>query len=161
MSFYTDVIQNSPAFNSTIRISDPALLEPKTRAAVQTIVDQAQSLYGIRLVIFETYRSQARQTMLFQQHQTQLKVVGVHHYGLACDLVKEVGGDLTWKGDYSFLAQLARTNDLISGADWGYPARPHNFVDADHVQRCPISRQAALFAGTWYPGDDYDPYSDL
>jgi hypothetical protein len=28
-----------------------------------------------------------------------------------------------------------------------------------HVQRGTVARQRTLFAGTWYPADDYDPYA--
>jgi hypothetical protein len=33
-------------------------------------------------MIFETYRSQERQQVLFEQGATQLRTVGVHHHGL-------------------------------------------------------------------------------
>ena len=42
------------------------------------------------------------------QTATQLKTVGVHHYGLACDLVKDIGGSASWKVDFSFLGKLAK-----------------------------------------------------
>jgi LAS superfamily LD-carboxypeptidase LdcB len=63
---------------------------------------------GIKLMAFETFRSQVRQTKLFQQKATKLKKVGVHHYGLACDLVKDVAGQPSWKGDFKFLGKLAK-----------------------------------------------------
>lgn len=63
-NFYTDVIQQDPRFNSTTRVADPALLEPTMRQLVQQIIDSADQM-GISLMIFETYRSQARQQELF------------------------------------------------------------------------------------------------
>jgi hypothetical protein len=158
-NFYTDMIQKDPRFNSTTRVSDPALLEPTMRQLVQQIIDSAQQM-GISLMIFETYRSQARQQELFNNGATKLRTVGVHAYGLACDIVKVVGGDPSWKGDFSFLGQLAHASGLIWGGDWGDPDISHSFVDLVHVQRCTIARQPTLFAGTWYPEDDYNPYSD-
>jgi hypothetical protein len=86
-SFYTNVIMNDPRFNSTKRIADPELLEPVTRDLVQAIITDA-AVNGLKLMIFETYRSQARQIALFNQGATKLKQVGVHHFGLACDLVR-------------------------------------------------------------------------
>jgi hypothetical protein len=80
---------------------------------------------------------------------------------LACDLVKDVSGQPSWKGDFSFLAALAKSHNLIWGGDWGTPNQPHSFRDYDHVQRCSIGRQAALFRGDWYPDDNYHPYADL
>jgi len=158
-NFFTDVISQDGRINSTLRIDDPLLLEPFTRALVQGIVTQSIAM-GIQVMIFETYRSQARQQELFDQGATQLKTVGVHHYGLACDIVKVVGGGPSWKGDFSFLGALAHSAGLIWGGDWGNPQMPHSFVDSVHVQRCTVARQPQLFAGTWYPDDTYNPYQD-
>jgi hypothetical protein len=159
-NFYTDVIMNDAPLHSTSVIADLALLEPATRAAVQGIIADAAA-HGIALMVYETYRSQERQQALFNQGATKLRTVGVHHYGLACDIVKEVGGQPSWKGDFSFLAGLAKTHGLIWGGDWGTPNQPHSFRDDDHVQRCSLTRQAALFRGDWYPDASYNPYSDL
>lgn len=157
-NFYTDVIQRDGRFHSAERIDDLGLLEPGTRAQVESIVAEARQLYGIDLMVFETYRSTERQEALYAQGATKLKKVGVHHYGLACDLVKSVNGQPSWKGDFSFLGQLARRHGLIWGGDWGTPGTKPGFVDDDHVQRCTVGRQASLFAGSWYPDADYDPY---
>ena len=102
----------------------------------------------------------ARQQALSTNGASELKKIGVHHYGLACDIVRDVGGEPSWKGDWEFLGRLARANGMVWGGDWGKPGVPHSFVDAVHVQRCTVARQAALFAGTWYPDDAYDPYAD-
>ena len=156
-NFFLDVIKADPRFNSTNKVDDVALLEPKTRASVAAIIDDARA-HGIELMVFETYRSQTRQQQLFDQGATTLKLVGVHHYGLACDLVKNVGGSPSWKGDFSLLGVLARSHGLIWGGDWGNPNIKHTFIDADHVQRCSPADQAKLFNGTWYPDDSYNPY---
>jgi hypothetical protein len=58
---------------------------------------------------------------------------------------------------FSLQARQKTQNDL--GGDWGSPGARHKFVDSVHVQRCAIPRQKALFAGIWYPGEDYDPYA--
>lgn len=158
-NFYTDVISQDARFKTTNRVADPNLLEPGTRRLVQAIIDAANA-QGIALMIFETYRSEDRQLALFNQGASTLKTVGVHHYGLACDLVKNISGEPSWKGDFSFLGKLAHANGMIWGGDWGSPDVAHSFVDADHVQRCTLARQNALFAGTWYPDDSYDPYKD-
>ncbi len=158
-TFFTDVIEKDAHFGTTKRVSDPALLEPKTRALVEQIVDSAAKM-GIEVMIFETYRSQQRQQQLFDAGATKLRKVGVHQYGLACDIVRVAAGEPSWKGDFSFLGQLAHSSGLIWGGDWGNPNIKHTFIDAVHVQRCSIARQPALFAGTWYPDDDYNPYTD-
>lgn len=157
-NFFTDVIQKDPRLGSVARVSDPALLEPVTRQAVVAIVGEAKAL-GIDLIIYETFRSQARQSELFANGATKLETVGVHHYGLACDLVKSIGGDPSWKGDFTFLGKLAKKHRLIWGGDWGKPGVPTKFFDGVHVQRVTVARQKQLFAGTWYPDDSYDPWA--
>ena len=158
-NFYTDVISKNSRFNSTNRIDDLALLEPVTRQLVLMIIQQAANM-GFDMMVFETYRSKARQQELFQQGATQLRQVGVHHYGLACDIVKKVNGEPSWKGDFSFVGQLAHSAGLIWGGDWGTPNQHHSFIDQPHVQRCTVARQGDLFAGNWYPDRDYNPYQD-
>src|SRR6266849_9159574 len=157
-NFYTDVISADPRFDSVTRVNDINLLEPITRQAVAAVIADASAM-GIDLMVFETYRSQARQQEPFHQGASKLRVVGVHHYGLACDLVKAVAGEPSWKGDFSFLGKLAHDHRLIWGGDWGDPSVPHTFVDAVHVQRCAVSMQPALFRGSFYPDAQYDPYA--
>ncbi len=160
MSFYTDVIAKDARFNAIARVADMKLLEPFTRAAVESIIGEAK-LLGIELMAFETYRSQSRQQQLFDQKASKLRTVGVHHYGLACDLVKVIGGEPSWKGDFTFLGRLALKYGLVWGGDWGSPEQRHTFIDAVHVQRCAVSQQARLFSGDWYPADNYDPFQML
>ncbi len=150
MSFYIDVIQQDPRFHSTETVRDMDLLDPATRAAVQAIIAGAAQ-QGITLEVTETYRSQERQEQLFAQHVTELQTVGVDHYGLATDFCKIGDGKASWDGDWSFLAPLCAANGMIWGGDWGEPDQTHTFRDYDHVQRCEVSQQPSLFAGTWYP----------
>jgi len=155
-NFYEDVIKNDPRFNSTKAIADMDLLEPSTREGVEGIIADAAAR-GIKLMVFETYRSQDRQQQLFNKGASKLKTVGVHHYGLACDIVKNVNGNPSWDGDFSFLGDLAKEHGLIWGGDWGDPSVKHSFVDPDHVQRCTVKDQTPLFNGEWYPEEGYDP----
>lgn len=149
-NFYADVIRRDSRFNSPERISDPALLEPVTRRKVGAILRDALA-HGVQFCIYETYRSQDRQQRLFEEGVSRLRFVGVHHFGLACDIVFLHAGEPDWKGDFSLLGNLAKAHGLIWGGDWGHPARPTSFPDFDHVQRCTLSEQAALFRGEWYP----------
>jgi len=149
-NFFIDVIQKDIRYHSNARIADLALLEPVTRQAVQNIVRDAAAL-NLPVMVFETYRSQERQALLFAQHATQLQKVGVHHYGLACDLVRLVDGEPSWKASYTFLGMLAHRYNLVWGGDWS------SFIDADHVQRIAVSDQPRLFAGIWYPDPDDGP----
>ncbi len=154
MSFYTDVIQIDKRFHSIDKVEDLGLLEPGTRGAVQSIIKDALQV-GINLVVTETYRSTERQQELFLQGATRLRSVGVHHYGLACDFAKMIGGNISWAGDWSFLRELAEKHGLISGLDWGQPNIKHDWVDPDHVQRCLKADENNLFSGVWYPDSEY------
>lgn len=156
-NFYTDVIEKDPRFHSTDIISDIMLLEPITRAAVLSIIADAK-VHGVDLMVFETYRSDERQLLLFNQGASKLRTVGVHHYGLACDIVKSINGHPSWKGDFSLLGQLAHSHNLIWGGDWGTPSVHHSFIDSDHVQRLSVGKQSELFKGEFYPDDKYNPY---
>ena len=157
-NFYKNTIQKDPRFHSINPVSDLALLEPVTRAAVQGIIVDAKAA-GHNMMVFETYRSQELQAIYFRRGVTQLKTVGVHHYGLAADIVKvDEYGHPSWDGDFSFLGVLAKKHGLISGLDWGHPEREHSFIDPCHVQRVRVEDQGRLFSGDWYPDKSYDPY---
>jgi len=153
-SFYTETIMQSSAFTSAAPYRGLDLLEPVTRDAVGKIVTAAAQA-GVILQVLETFRSVARQEALFAQGATQLKTVGVHHYGLACDLGISIGGQINWKADYSILGRLASQFGLVWGGDWGHPANPGSFRDYDHVQRVAVADQPKLFDGSWYPPTDY------
>jgi hypothetical protein len=160
MSFYSTVIRNSKYFGSDVVCKDTAMLEPGTRAAVLALIADAKS-QGTDIRVLETYRSQTRQSALFTQHATQLRTVGCHGYGVACDFGVFVNNAYQPNDKaYQFLRQAARHHGLISGIDWGH-AVAKGFEDSDHVQRIPVWRQNAMFSGSWYPPEaGYDPYAD-
>lgn len=158
-NFYNSVLRNSKEFRSDDRTSKIELLEPGTRAAVVALLNEARNA-GHDLRILETYRSQTRQSYLFQRRATQLRVVGCHGYGVAADFGVFVNGKYAEHNEpYVFLRDLARKHGLISGQDWGH-LREGGFVDSGHVQRVPVWRQNAMFNGAWYPTENYDPYAD-
>ncbi|MFP5247580.1 MAG: M15 family metallopeptidase, partial [Thermoanaerobaculia bacterium] len=136
---FTDVIQKDQRYLSTKSVTDRTLLEPKTREAVEAIIADAKTM-GVSLMSWETFRSQPRQEQLFTEGRTKLKKVGVHHYGLACDIVREVNGKPSWDGDFSIIGLLAKKHGLIWGGDW------KTFPDAYHVQRVRVADQPKLFA---------------
>lgn len=158
-NFYTDTIRISKAFHSDAVCKDMSLLEPGTREAVLALVEDAKHA-GHDLRVLETYRSQTRQSALFARHATQLRTVGCHGYGVAVDFGVFTNGKYE-EGNkpYVFLRDMARKHGLISGQDWGH-AITGSFVDSGHVQRIPVWRQSALFGGSWYPPEHYDPYTD-
>jgi hypothetical protein len=159
-SWYTDVIMKDPRFNSRTPVRDINLLWPPFRAKIAALIADATA-EGHDIRTSETYRSQALQTYYFEvTHTTRLRTVGVHHYGLAVDLVLYVGGVYESRGDryYNILEPLCEKYKLISGADWGFPPpSAHDFNDWGHVQAIPVLQQGPLFAGHWYPSNDYVP----
>jgi len=156
-SFFEDVIRSDSRFNSVKRVADINLLEPVTRSAVSRIVEDAGAL-GIDLMVFETYRSQARQQELFNQVRRSFGSWESTISDSQLTWSKLLVAKPSWKGDFSFLGRLAHEHGLIWGGDWGDPAVPHTFIDAVHVQRCAVSLQPALFRGSFYPDADYNPY---
>lgn len=154
MSFYTDVIQRDPRFTSAAPCRDTALLEPGFRAALAALIADAAALSGIRLIVTETFRSQALQEHDFQIGASQLRTVGVHHYGLAADVARIEGGKADWTAkDYWFLGPLCAKHGLVWGGDWGNPADRDAdiFHDWDHIQAVTVEQQDGLFSGAWYP----------
>ena len=156
-NFYLDTIKKSSKFNIAEPIADMNLLEPVTRNAVINIIAEAKTM-GLDFRVLETYRSNELQLQYYRNGLTKLKNVGVHHYGLACDIGWYIDGKMVEDGSkYQVLRFLAEKNGLISGGDWGTPNLPHSFRDYDHVQRVSLARQNDLFAGRWYPDANYIP----
>ncbi len=156
-SWFTEVIKRDPRFNSIKPVKDISLLFPPFRAKIVTLVADARAV-GHDLRTAETYRSQALQEKYYAEHTTRLRTVGVHHYGLAVDLVLYIGGVWEQRGEryYSILEPLCQKYKLVYGADWGFPPpSAHDFNDWGHIQMIPVLRQAELFAGQWYPTADY------
>jgi hypothetical protein len=162
-NFYTDIILKSAwTRNPGAVCREIAMLEPGTRAKVETFIADAKSL-GHDLRVLETYRSQARQSELYREGRTQLAKVGCHGFGVAADLGLFLNGaKYDPRGeDYMFFQALCVKHKLISGIGWGTPHARHTFTDYDHVQNVAIFRQDDLFAGRWYPPPDYDPLDDM
>ena len=160
-TLYTDVIQKSPLYTSVELVSSLEMLEPTFRQKIQSLIAEAAT-QGHELMVFETFRSQVRQHQLFLEKKTKLPTVGVHHYGLAADIVFNVNGKPTWPSDEDFkiLGPLARAQELIWGGDWGEPQDHNTFPDMDHSQWCSLERQQMLFHEQWYPVAGYNPYQD-
>jgi hypothetical protein len=106
-NFYITTIKPHAAFRSRSRIATTELLVPEFRDKIQKILMDSSYLDD-EFMVWETYRSKERQLDLFTRGATQLKNVGVHHYGIACDLVRSINGDPSWKGDFSVLGKLAK-----------------------------------------------------
>ena len=157
-SFKTEVLDRDPRRNSTDQMRDTALLAPDLRRKIEAVIADA-AVGGHRLIVLETYRSQARQEQLFTQGKSRLRQAGCHGFGLACDLgFLNEQCEVNWSADYSVLGRIARAHNLVWGGDWGEPEKAHSFRDLDHVQLCSMADEERLFNGNWYPDEGYDPY---
>lgn len=151
-NFHLDVLRKSKLWLSAAKCADLEMLEPVTRAHAQEIL----KLLGPGWMMYETFRSPARQRELFERKATDLRDVGVHAYGLAFDIVRNEADPgkkpmPSWHGDFSPLIQCAIERGLVAGLK-----RKNGTIDAAHVQRIRVADQKRLFAGTWYPCDFYE-----
>ena len=143
-TFFSRVIKPHPAFTSPARCNNMMLLEPVMRSRVECIL-ATMAAAGHAMQVWETFRSTVRQEALYKAGKTKLRAVGVHHYGLAADLVFWDGMDPSWRGDWELYGRAAEEQGLVWGGSWA------TFHDCPHVQRIGVGQQAALFAGTYYP----------
>jgi hypothetical protein len=122
-----------------------AMLEPNFRKKVQEVIVAAHD-EGFDLRVAETFRSQARQIYFyFRAGFTQLKQVGVHHFGLACDFNLFIDGKYETDGQkYAFLRDFEKKYRIISGDLCGTPFQKRAFFDWDHIQGVTVLRQASL-----------------
>lgn len=132
--------------NLDIADSDLAHLFPTFRVKVVATLAQAThetagKYHGLKDVrLFEGYRSQARQTWLYEQGRTHpgsivtnVRTPIKHGYGLAADVVGyTMSGEPSWDWPDAFWEQLghaARTQGLEWGGDW-----KGNLNDTPHIQ---------------------------
>lgn len=144
MIFYTTNIATSPYFKSSARVETLDMLEPITRAGVESILDAAKDNPGPPLIVYESYRAQERQDLLRQENDEWPEKPGPIAYGCAAYFGFDLGnGQFTDEGDFGFLQELASSAGLLWGPDVGAPANYVTIVPEDKVE--------ALQEGVWYP----------
>lgn len=147
-NFYTDTLCKSKLFNSNGVVRDVAMLYPPFKEKILNVLSLAKAA-GLRVVVFETYRSQARQQTLFKRGATRLKTNGMHHYGVACDIVfLDEKGNPTWteqeRGDWAKLGKIIKSQGLVWGGDWP------RFTDKPHAQMPKVQEQPSVVSGKWF-----------
>src|SRR6185312_3639305 len=85
-NFYQRVIRSSALYRTPNRCARLELLHPVFRRKLLAVMADLKH-HGIDAVVYETYRSQVRQTALYRSGASQLKTVGEHHFGVAADVV--------------------------------------------------------------------------
>ena len=130
MSWYSEKIKTQANYTATDRISDLVMLYPPFAFSVIKLFAKAQS-EQLLVCIFETYRSQERQLELFNKGATKLKKNGMHHFGIAADLVFLDGQkNPSWDVIYNWtrLGKIGQDLGLEWGGSWS------GFVDKPHFQ---------------------------
>lgn len=121
---------------------------PEFRSAVESVIEEMRAR-GFKVMVFESTRSDARQSWLYGFGRTYddgrgpvtkapTAVNGWHRYGLACDIVE--ADDSPWHAPQAFwqsLGTIAEAHGLTWGGRW-------RVVDLPHVQfgKCPASPTA-------------------
>lgn len=131
MGWYKDRIQQYEHYRFLQVVSDVKPLYPGFAFLILKLFINAYK-EGLRICIFETYRSQERQLDLFNKEKTKLKKNGMHHFGVAADVVFRTEKNYpTWEGEWSKLGQIGRDLGLYWGGDW------ESFRDCPHFQLIP------------------------
>lgn len=150
MSWYEENIKKHPQYASMKVVSDLDILYPPFAFCILKTFATARK-EGLRVCIYETYRSQERQMSLFNQGVSKIKTNGMHHFGVATDIVfLDEKNNPSWdeKNDWKRLGEIGKELKLIWGGDWPW--------DKPHFQLIPatVSEQAKIIKGE-YP--QYDP----
>ena len=110
-------------------------LSAKGKIACELFLEKCKAA-GLNVLVTETYRSQARQTYLYEQGRTrpgqivtQIKTVGYHNTGNAWDICKNVKGQ-----EYSDSSFFKKCGDIAKslGIEWG--GTWIGFSDTPHFQ---------------------------
>ena len=146
MNFYADYILNHPKFKTLNIVRDMDLLYPPFRLKVEDLVKTANE-GGLHVAVFETYRSNERQRRLFLTGKSGILKNGMHHYGVAADVVfLDRNGLWTWNmptKDWRALGQIGKGLGLVWGGDW------KKFVDSVHFQFIPVAEQNLIRRGIY------------
>lgn len=117
-------------------------LSPKGKQACELFLTECKK-QGLNVLVTETYRSQARQTYLYEQGRTRpgqivtnVKKVGYHNSGNAWDICKNVKGQ-----EYSDNAFFAKCGAIAKSLNIEWGGYWKGFVDKPHFQ----------ISGSWQP----------
>lgn len=154
MGWYSEKIKTSPAYRLFERVSALDLLYPPFATSLVKLFATARS-ESLPIMIFETYRSQERQLDLFNKGATTLKRNGMHHFGVAADIVFLINGAPSWAATHNWarLGKIGQDFGLEWGGAWG------GFIDKPHFQLIPATFTAqAQIVAEQYPS--YHPSTD-
>jgi len=102
------------------RINDINELKPSMKEKVEKLLQLARE-NGLRVKVFETYRSQERQNYLYEQGRTRPGKIRTwtknsrHKKREAVDMVfLDKNGNYTWSGDWERLIELGKQCELYN-----------------------------------------------
>lgn len=151
MNWHQEKIKKHPQCTNTQLVSDVDILYPPFALAILKIFAKAREA-GLGICIYETYRAQERQLELFDKGKTKLKSNGMHHFGVATDIV--FFNDKKWPSwdathPWSRLGEFGKSLGLYWGGDW------EDFRDLPHFQliKATSAEQAKIVNGE-YPAYD-------
>lgn len=153
MNWYQDKIKQHKQYQSLKVISDIDVLYPPMAFLIIKLFINAYK-EGLKVCIFETYRSQERQLDLFNKGTSKIKSNGMHHFGVATDIVfRNEKNYPIWRGSWDVLGKIGKDLGLYWGGDW------KGFIDCPHFQLIPatVADQAKII-GYQYP--EYDEKID-
>src|SRR3989344_8624658 len=150
MNWYEDGIKKHKRYKLTDLASDVDILHPQFAFSILRLFINAHK-EGLRVCIFETYRSQERQLDLFNKGKTKLSKNVMHHFGVATDVVfRTEKNQPIWQGNCEALGKIGKELGLFWGGDW------ESFRDYPHFQLIPatVSDQAKIINVEYPPHDD-------
>jgi len=141
VDFYIKKLIPSADYNNTKSVKSLDLLFPAFRVKIEDAMKKFNEKYpNVKLVFVETYRSNARQLMHYNNGASKIKKNGMHHYGIACDCAFEFDTDgdgdieFSYDGDYNYLRECWKAQGLTLLGEW----------DKGHAQFIPVNNQDIL-----------------
>src|SRR3989339_1118908 len=126
MNWYRDKIKIHPKYKLNQIVSDLSFLYPGFAFLIIKTFALARR-EKLRVHIFETYRSQERQLDLFNRGRSKLRANGMHHFGVATDIIfLDKNNNPSWSDEHNWkrLGEIGKSFGLTWGGDWPWD-KPH------------------------------------
>jgi hypothetical protein len=132
---FDEVIRNSDSYDTLKPCKDTSLLFPPFYEKIQELIKAYLEVHETEPYILETYRSNDLQELYYHRGASKIRKNGMHHYGIAVDLVAKVNGKIDYDTlDYAWLRNYATKELGLTVLTW----------ELAHFQYIPVSEQQAL-----------------
>jgi hypothetical protein len=106
--WFKDEIETSDDFNTPKPCNNIDLLYPPFRSVLEQLITEYQEEHETEPYVLETYRSNSLQQHYYDQGVSKIRTNGMHHYGIAADLVAKNGTKIDYGVlDYDWLRKRA------------------------------------------------------